>query len=341
MAPQSARVDFMIVGTPRSGTTLVQRMACELPGVRVPPETHFFRSFLPGLLRRRVLPLERADIVQELETFLALDTSRGLELEPEAVAERLEGRCATVSELFGALVRELAGAGRLYGEKTPSHLRWWALLTRWMPELRLVFVVRDPRAVVASYFAAWGHRPHAVVAERWAIDQQQVALAERSLDDAGYLVLRYEDVVLDPDASRRRLADFLGASCERAATSAPLSLPWETWKAGVEQPLRQDRADAWRATLPARVWKDVEAITGGEMVRFGYAPECHERHALGYVTRAQRRRYRVDRVREHQAIEALARADLGGEPVAASEVIRSNRSGKLTEVARANRLLAP
>jgi Sulfotransferase family len=296
----------MIVGTPRSGTTLVQRLASELPGVRVPPETHFFRSFVPGLLKRRVLPLRRAEIVRELEAFLELDTSRGLELQPEAVADRLDGRCSTVTELFAALVRELAGDGRLYGEKTPSHLRWWPLLTRWMPELRLVFVVRDPRAVVASYFSAWGVRPHAVVAERWAIDQEQVALAERSLGDAGCLVLRYEDVVCDAEASRRRLAAFLGASCKSTAVAAPLSLPWETWKAGAAEPVRGDRTDAWRGTLPARVWNDIEAITGGEMVRFGYTPDRSGTHALDPARRAQRRRYRLDRIREHRAIEMLA-----------------------------------
>lgn len=284
----------------------MQRLASELPGVRVPPETHFFRSFVRGLLKRRVLPLRGADIVQELEVFLELDTSRGLELRPEAVAERLGGRCATVTELFAAVVRELGGNGRLYGEKTPSHLRWWPLLTRSMPELRLVFVVRDPRAVVASYFAAWGVRPHAVVAERWAIDQQQVALAERSLGDAGCLVLRYEDVVHDAEASRRRLAAFLGASDESKAVAAPLSLPWETWKAGVAEPVRGDRTNAWRGTLPDRVWNDIETITGAEMMRFGYTPDGSGTHALDPASRAQRRRYRLDRIREHRAIELLA-----------------------------------
>jgi len=44
--------DFLIVGSARSGTTLVQRLACELPGVAMPPETHFFDIFL-----RRLLPV--------------------------------------------------------------------------------------------------------------------------------------------------------------------------------------------------------------------------------------------------------------------------------------------
>jgi len=38
---------FAIVGSPRSGTTLVQRLCCELEGVVVPYETHFFSAYLP------------------------------------------------------------------------------------------------------------------------------------------------------------------------------------------------------------------------------------------------------------------------------------------------------
>ena len=296
----------MIVGTPRSGTTLAQRLVCELPGVRVPPETHFFRSFVPGLLRRRALPLTGTEIEEEMEVFLSLDTSRGLQLEPAAVSRRLDGRCKTVFELFGALVRELAGKGRLYGEKTPSHLRWWKLLTHHMPGLKLVFVVRDPRAVVASYFDAWGPRPHAVLAERWAIDQQQVALAEHTLHPADCLVLRYEDVVQDPDAARARLAGFLGTRLAEVPSDCPLGLPWETWKAGAEEAVRRDRTEAWRAELPARVCHDVEAIAAAEMSRFGYAPDRPEPGALDAISRAQRRRYRRDRLVEQRTIALLA-----------------------------------
>ena len=38
-------------GTPRSGTIVTQRLCCELPGVVMPPETHFlhlFASRAPG-----------------------------------------------------------------------------------------------------------------------------------------------------------------------------------------------------------------------------------------------------------------------------------------------------
>jgi hypothetical protein len=60
------------------------------------------------------------------------------------------------------------------------------------------------------------------------------------------------------------------------------------------------------ATLASRVWDDIETITDGDMTRLGYGPDHSRPHRLDRVTLAQRRRYRVDRVREHRAIELLA-----------------------------------
>ncbi|HLM09213.1 MAG TPA: sulfotransferase [Thermoleophilaceae bacterium] len=300
----------MIVGTPRSGTTLVQRLASELPGVRLPPETHFFRSFVRGLLRRQDFPLVRRELVREVEQFMALDTSRGLQLDPERVAARLGGRCATPAALFTTLVRELAGPGRLYGEKTPSHLRWWPVVSRWLPGIRLVAVVRDPRAVVNSYFSAWGARPHGVLAERWAIDQQEVLAAERELGGCRVLVLRYEQVVRETARARRRLAAFLGVPDQLRAAGAALRLPWEVWKEGVDGPVRDDRIGSWEATLPGRVVADIEAITCDEMRTFGYAPSerTEYKRALGATSDVRRRRYRLERARERAAISSLAAA---------------------------------
>ena len=50
------RVRIMVVGTPRSGTTLVQRFVTEECGLRGGPETHFFTT-LPLILRRSTILL--------------------------------------------------------------------------------------------------------------------------------------------------------------------------------------------------------------------------------------------------------------------------------------------
>jgi hypothetical protein len=305
---RSGPPDFLIVGTPRSGTTLVQRLATELAGVKVPPETHFLRLFAPGLLKRHRLPIEGEALVDELRRYVGLDDLRGIDLEPERTGERL-GRIATAMELFGGIVRELAGEAATYGEKTPSHLRWWRELTIASPALKLVAVVRDPRAVVASYLDAWGERPHCVIAERWAIDHRAVLAARGALGDR-LLVLRYERVVADPSRARDLLAAFLGRPLAPPDTTPDidLRLPWETWKARAGGPVVQDRVDGWRGTLPTSTSREVEAVAGREMRAFGYSADASPSR-LAPRDRWSCLRYRLDR-----RIEGVQRRRLAGRP---------------------------
>jgi hypothetical protein len=298
---------FLIVGTPRSGTTLVQRLASELDGVSVPPETHFFRLFAPGLVRRRRFPLTGQALVDELWRFSGLDDLRGVDLDPELTAASLGGSAATVTELFGAIVRTLAGDAELYGEKTPSHLRWWRELSSANPRLKIVAVVRDPRAVVASYLEAWGERPHSVIAERWAIDHRSLAAAREALGPR-VLVLRYEDVVSAPDVTRAALSSFLGRprGTQAAEHETPLHLPWETWKARSAGPVTATRIDGWRETLPTKTVREISAIAADEMRAFGYSVD-EPGIRLSPRDQVLRYRYRLARRAERLRRRRIAR----------------------------------
>jgi hypothetical protein len=136
----------MVVGSARSGTTLVQRLACELPGVAMPPETHFFDMFAEGLLRRGRPPFGPARIADEVAAWASLPELRDVDIDPRAVVLNLDGHCAGVADLFDGIVRTLVGDAACYGEKTPNHLYWWRPLSGAFPSLKFVAVVRDPRA---------------------------------------------------------------------------------------------------------------------------------------------------------------------------------------------------
>jgi Sulfotransferase family len=265
---------FLIVGTSRSGTTLVQRLAWRLEGVRVPPETHFFGAFVLGLAER-AFPLSAVGIREEVARFAKMRTSRGLPLHPEAIVEDLGGACASPWDLFGAIVRDLAGPAATYGEKTPEHLRCWKALTRRAPHLRFVCVVREPRAVVASNLQV-PFAPHSVpwLAERWRTDQGMVLAARNALGPQRFLTLRYEDVVADPDAALAEMSTFLdvpvGPADAATDTDPQLHMEWEWWKERAGAPITTDRVEAWRSTLTPRQADLVPAICRRTMRRFDY-----------------------------------------------------------------------
>ena len=275
MAPE--RVSFLIVGSPRSGTTLVQRLAGELPGVRVPFETHFFTKGLDCFEAVGGFPLDRRALACGLEAYCELPALEGSGLDADAVADRL-GNAGAVRALdvFDAVVREAAGPTAVLGEKTPGHLAWAGRLTALRPELRVIGVVRDPRAVIASRRGVpWGGTSSVTAqAARWLdATRQIVELADRL--GSRMLVLRYEDVVAAPDRARAAIAIAIGTpiSTPVGPTGGPGAAPglvWERWKARAGGPVTEDRVEHWRTVLRPSEAVAIIAVTAPVLDRFGY-----------------------------------------------------------------------
>lgn len=111
-------IDFIVVGTPRSGTTLVQRLASELPGVALPAETHFL-SLLGEAVVRREFPLDADGLQDVMRDYLALPTSQGIEIDAEAVVRGVGGRASSIFDVFSAIVDASTQPAATVGEKTP------------------------------------------------------------------------------------------------------------------------------------------------------------------------------------------------------------------------------
>ncbi|MGH2787254.1 MAG: sulfotransferase family protein [Actinomycetota bacterium] len=312
---------FLIVGTPRSGTTLVQRLACELPGVKVPLETQFFWLLAPRLTKNRTFPIGASELRQDLDWFIqrrGLDNGR---LVADDIVNELDGSCHQLLELFEVIIRQLAGTASTYGEKTPQHLFWWKELSQRMQDLKFVVVVRDPRSVVASNLNVhWADRSHVLLAERWRFDQEQVSHALRSLGNGRCLLLRYEDVVSDSVRARDRLRLFLGLDeVQRSGVepefvqAAEIMRPDEWWKMNAVEAVSMDRIDAWRQSLTRKQATEITAICRDGMRRFGYdndAPgvlsTARVTVGIGWRKNLRRLRFRASRHRHMRDVHKMA-----------------------------------
>jgi Sulfotransferase family len=276
------RVGFLIVGSPRSGTTLVQRLACEIPGVAMPPETHFFSDFAWDLVRRHEFPLGGQALRDEMAIFAGLENSRGLDLDPDALVGSFGGTADSVYGLFDEMVRQFAGPAEIWGEKTPGHLWWWRPISVAAPWMRFIVVVRDPRAVVRSLLEmpwqegpdldSWEGRLHLALAGKWAFDQEVASALLAELAPSRALLLRYEDVVSEAATARSAIARFLGRSGTEQVQEAPSSMvhPWEHWKKRAMEDVASDRVHGWQTDLGDRRAAEVAWICRDGMARFGY-----------------------------------------------------------------------
>jgi hypothetical protein len=200
----------VVVGAPRSGTTLLRLMLDSHPELAIPPETGFLSA--AGRLRGTGDGLR--------ERFFRTVTA----FPPEAPAwpdfgipaddfrEALEAiEPFTASAGFRAFYRLYAarhGKPR-WGDKTPIYCLHVDLIRRVLPEARFIHIIRDGRDVALSLREQWFSpgRDMATLAKYWA--RFVVRARGAGLGRADYLEIRYEDLVREPGPVLARTCRFL------------------------------------------------------------------------------------------------------------------------------------
>ena len=283
---------LFVVGCPRSGTTLLQRMLDAHPRLAVANDTHFIPRALEAV-RPAALDDERA--LADASALPALvswvrDYYRTARLGLDGASfERAAASAHSYPEFVSRLYGELAQAHgkELGGEKTPDYVRHLPLLHRLFPWAKSVHIVRDGRDVALSIvewacrngrqkgpakLALWREEPIATCALWWRWQVRRGRGSRSVLPPGAYHEVRYERLVDDPAAVLRSVVGFLGL---------PFSDRMLSFNEGKVR--HEDGLSAKKAWLPPtpglRDWptqmkpRDVElfeALAGDLLSEFGY-----------------------------------------------------------------------
>jgi len=231
-----------IVGLPRTGTKLVKNVLESAPGVRckLSPETFFLGHFVRSGHRRRVRALgdltDDATIARIVDLYYSgtlhgtywQQLQRGkLGVTREAFYQALLAAPRTERDVYRTMLAIHAPReGRvILGDKTPGNLYHVPTLLEWFPKAKVIHTVRDPRAVMAS---EWRRRMMApdtplarltrplysifIVVHMTVAGFRAVKLHHRyrRLYPESYYLSKFEDLVVHPEQSTRKLCDFLG-----------------------------------------------------------------------------------------------------------------------------------
>jgi Sulfotransferase family len=286
-----------IVGCPRSGTTLLQRILDHHPKLAVANDTHFIPRVVDPEGGDVPLSPELVDRVLNYHRFGRL----GLD---DAAVRRAAAQTRTYAEFVGALYTEFGArhAKPLAGEKTPDYVRYLPLLGRLFPRSRVIHIIRDGRDVALSAlewarpdkgpgrFSLWPQDPVAVCALWWRWQVTSGRTDGRALGSR-YQEVRYEDVVARSRETVERLCLFL------QLPFAPQTLTYHVGRQREEPGLSAKSAwlpptpglRDWRAQMPDRDVAVFEALAGDLLSSLGYE------RATGVPARAVRsltQRYR-------------------------------------------------
>lgn len=271
---------FFIVGSPRSGTTLLQSVLLTCEGLVIPPETQFFahvRASPPAYADpgRRALQKRLVDYCHSVE--MAFDEDR--------FAQELKARPAKTGDVFRALMIAVgveAGV-EIVGEKSPLHTSHVLEILGMFPGARVLHIVRDPRDVALSWRESWD-RTVLAAALRWRRDMQHHELYSDLLPPATYRLLRYEDLVARTEQTAREVSGFLSipydpAMCQPHRRKRTGIAPhWGHLRRTLE-PITSSRVGRWMEELGDDETALVERICGPWMGRHGYEPGGPRWHA--------------------------------------------------------------
>lgn len=275
-----------VCGVGRSGTSLLQSMLAAHSELAMPPETHFFCSYLRNKRKRRAVQRAGraafASVIANDKNFQRASIPAEILVTPGNLTTS-DFDPLSAYHHFLKFYAKREGKGRI-GEKDPRLIDYLDELSRLFPSALIIHIVRDPRDVVASRMKAkWSSgRPywlHALVYRaQMALGREQ---GQRCFPQA-YLEIRYEDLIENPAETLRTICKHIDLRFEVSMLSfskaaAKLAAPDEfEWKRETLGPLLKTNSGKWRAELTRRQAMVVEALCSEAMEDLGYAKAIFE-----------------------------------------------------------------
>jgi len=200
----------IVVGAPRSGTTLLRLMLDAHPKLAIPPETGFLALAI-GPTRENLT--HRHGFLSTVSNFPAnTPVWPDFGITAEEFRDELDRIDPfDIADGFRAFYRMYARKMNKprWGDKTPFYVRHIDEISLLLPEARFIHIVRDGRDACLSWRKTW-FRPAddiSTLALRW----QEIVLSGRrqGVRCPAYMEVRFEDLVADAKGALEAICRFI------------------------------------------------------------------------------------------------------------------------------------
>lgn len=262
-------IRFSLIGPLRTGSSLLTRCLDDHPGLICLCESEINRTLFGDYFVRLHFQRMRKHGLAPLEIVELLDRKRQNSTEDYERWHR-EAR-AILAERFGK--KEVAGIG----DKSPDFYRTPELADHVGRNHRLIYTVRDPRAVYRSIQS--DETPTIEKERRWKSFLDNVEFWKDGIRQPNVLTVQYERLLSNPEEELRSVFAHLGVPYSSAyRESFPRAFPERfLWKGVTEQAeegvsFARDNARLWESELSRETIEEIESDSRVRefMDRFGY-----------------------------------------------------------------------
>lgn len=288
---------IFVVGAPRSGTTLLQRMLRSHPGISSPTgESHFIVPLLTNTASYGDLSIREniAVVLRDMHGISAdfLETDlHGVKFDIETLADAIhEHGVHTMPQVIDTLFRINAkGEGKTrWLDKTPYYILNIPLLAAIYPDAQFVHIIRDGRDAVLSMLErnvdirVFSFYQGARLWKRY-VDAGRMMGAV--LPAERYLEFRFEDMLNDQEGTLRRICAFLGVEFSEKVIDFQKSRDPLNKTPLLREGIKRDNLEKWRGQMTPRQIRTFESIAGSTLAACGY-PVTAPYGKPGFTSRA-------------------------------------------------------
>ena len=290
-------VPIILLASERSGTNLLRALVSSHSAVASPPPCSIV-DVLANYQFQYFPPSQPPRIRELVEDAITLTQSHlnpwDMDLTPEMVMERMnQASFWDVFRVINELYSEKSGKS-FWFTKEPALLKHIFEIRAHMPSAKYIYLVRDGRDVASSILKGGLQEFHVFdAANRWVHDQKicLCAITDPLLKERIHM-LKYEDLLEDPESVMRRTMDFVGLEYETSQLEyykrkniIDHSEKSRYWK-NLSKPIDSSNKGRYRTNLNTRQIKIFESVAGKEMEYLGYSLDNEKRKRISAGDRA-------------------------------------------------------
>lgn len=237
------KAPIFIMGTQRSGTTLLARILSAHPAVFIQNELDLPRIFGKGLNKNEII---------------------------NSIAKQIKGRGDYLLE-----DKLINNSDFIWGLKDPQLTEHISELRQFLPDTKFIIIVRDGRGVANSYIEnKWGLGTNVYCgARRWKreVEEQESFMSEAP---ESFLILRYEDLIIDLEGAMHNVCDFLDIEFDSILMTYDKENSYiKTTRESMNSYNKPNRelAEKWKKRLSLFEVSVIETVAGDLLKKYNYS----------------------------------------------------------------------